>query len=212
MRVLVACEFSGVVRRAFRALGHEAWSCDLLPAEDGSEFHLQGDCLSVLGDSWDLLIAHPPCTRLSNSGVLRLYREGKKINGIDPLKWAEMEAGANFFAALWNSDIARICVENPIMHGHAKQVIKSVSKIPLSKPQRIQPFEFGHPESKATLLWTRGLPRLKHTCILALPECGHWENQTPSGQNKLGPSPERAANRARTYSGIARAMAEQWSI
>lgn len=208
MKVLIACECSGVVRDAFRARGHDAWSCDLLPDVNGNgEFHFRRDVLDCLDRVWDLMIAHPPCTRLANSGVLRLYNLGKKINGIDPSKWAEMRVGAALFRALWNAPVvARICVENPVMHGHARAAIGE-----LPKPQRIQPFQFGHPESKATMLWLKNLPPLVPTNILTKPECGYWENQTPTGQNKLGPSPTRAAKRAVTYKGIAEAMAKQWS-
>lgn len=208
MKVLIACECSGVVRDAFRARGHDAWSCDLLPDVNGrNEFHFQRYVQDIIGQGeWDLMIAHPPCTRLANSGVLRLYNLGKKINGSDPLKWTEMRAGAVFFKTLWNAPVERICVENPVMHGHARAAIGE-----LPKSQRIQPFQFGHPESKATMLWLKNLPPLVPTNILTKPECGYWENQTPTGQNKLGPSPTRAAKRAVTYKGIAEAMAKQWS-
>ena len=211
LRVLVGCETSGVVRHAFRELGHDAWSCDLLPAEDGSPFHIQADHDLDLIDmadngTWDLGIFHPPCTRLANSGVLRLYRGGKKRNGKDPDKWEEMKRAARFFLALWNCKIPRVAIENPVQHGHA------IREINLRYRQTIQPFEFGHPESKRTCLWLRGgLPPLVPTKVLRLPKRGYWDNQTPSGQNKLSPSKDRAAKRARTYPGIADAMAEQWS-
>jgi hypothetical protein len=211
LNVLIACEYSGEVREAFAARGHNAWSCDLLPSEREGN-HIQGDIFNTLrcvpfappGTPWDLLIAHPPCTRLCNSGVLRLYRGGKAINGRDPQKWADMEQGAQFFKRLWDCQVPKVCLENPVMHGHAARIIGA------KHSQTIQPFEFGHPESKRTALWLRGLPLLRKTNILPKPECGHWENQTPSGQNKLGPSPTRGHERARTYAGIANAMAEQW--
>jgi hypothetical protein len=154
---------------------------------------------------WDLIIGHPPCTRLSNSGVLRLYRDGKKANGIDPSKWQEMEDAATFFKLILNAPAEKVCVENPIQHCHAKKLIGC------DHTQTIQPFQFGHPESKRTCLWLKGLPPLQPTKILPLPECGYWQNQTPSGQNKLGPSPTRAYDRAKTYPGIAQAMAIQWT-
>lgn len=204
MRVLIACEFSGAVRRAFRAKGHDAWSCDLLPAEDGDSHHIQSDCLTIADDGWDLGIIHPPCTRLANSGVLRLYIGGKKINGIDPSKWSELIMAAGFFVSCLNSKIPRIAVENPVHHKHARMFIG------VDYDQSIQPFHFGHPESKRTCLWLKNLPLLTATNVLPLPDCGHWENQCPGGQNKLGPSPTRAQDRARTYPGIASAMAEQW--
>ena len=204
MRCLIACEFSGTVRRAFRAKGHDAWSCDLLPAEDGDSHHIQGDCLAIADDGWDLGIFHPPCTRLANSGVLRLYIGGKKINGIDPAKWSELIMAAGFFVSCLNSKIPRIAVENPIHHKHARMFIG------VEYNQSIQPFQFGHPESKRTCLWLKNLPLLTATNVLPLPDCGHWENQCAGGQNKLGPSPTRAQDRARTYPGIAEAMSEQW--
>lgn len=211
MRILIACERSGIVRSAFRALGHDAWSCDLEPAEDGSKYHIVRDALeTALSSVWDAMVAHPTCTRLANSGVLRLYVGGKKVNGVDPAKWREMEEGARFFAQLWNAPIARVCIENPIIHRHAIGEIRRNLTRPLPMPQLIQPFQFGHPESKATCLWLRNLPPLIHTNVLPKPECGHWKNQTPSGQNKLTPSPHRAMDRARTYPGIAQAMASQW--
>ena len=209
MRVLIGCECSGTVREAFRARGHDAWSCDLLPAEDGSPFHYQADALEVLRQPFDLLIAHPPCTRLCNSGVLRLYRGGKKANGIDPEKWREMLAGVVFFNALWRAPIKRKCLENPIMHGHAAQLI--VAK----RSQIIQPWQFGEDASKTTGLHLEGLPLLQPTSKKSgriVNGRERWSNQTDSGQNRLGPSPTRAAERARTYPGIAAAMAAQWSI
>jgi hypothetical protein len=121
MRVLVACEFSGVVRDAFGRSGHDAWSCDLLPDDTGP--HQQRDVREILSQKWDMLIGHPPCQYMSNSGALRLYRGGKKANGRDPERWAQMEAAAAFFSALWNAPIPRIAVENPVMVGHAKRLI-----------------------------------------------------------------------------------------
>lgn len=194
MRVLVACEFSGVVRRAFRERGHDAWSCDLLPAEDNSQFHIQGDVLEILADNWDLMIAHPPCTYLSVSGMhwtKRGLRDPKLTE--DALK---------FVQTLLTAPIPHIALENPV----------SIISSRIRKPEQIiQPWQFGHPESKATCLWLKNLPHLKATSICQKPASGRWENQTPSGQNKLGPSEKRASNRSRTYNGIATAMAEQWS-
>ena len=204
MRVLIGCEVSGVVRRAFRAAGHDAWSCDLLPAADVSEHHFRMNLLDLIradGRNWDLGIFHPPCTRLANSGVLRLYKGGKKQNGFDPAKLAELRESRAFWLACWNAPFARMCIENPIPHYHAG--------LP-DWTQTIQPWEFGDPESKRTCLWLRNLPPLVPTRILPLPACGHWRNQTKSGQNKLSPGPKRAALRAVTYPGIAAAMAAQW--
>lgn len=197
MRVLVACEFSGTVRRAFRALGHDAYSCDLLPAEDASPYHIQGDVLSVLRDGWDLLIAHPPCTYLSVSGMHRTVR------GLRDPKLTEDALG--FVRVLLDAPIGRIAVENPV------GVISSRIRKP---DQIIQPYEFGHDASKKTCLWLKGLPLLRPTRRIAprivngLPR---WANQTDSGQNRLPPSEDRWALRSVTYDGIADAMADQWS-
>lgn len=192
MRVLVACECSGVVRRAFRARGHDAWSCDLLPPEDG-QWHIQGDVRRVLDQPWDLMIAHPPCDYLAVSGL--------HWNKRRPGRAEKTEEALRFVELLLNAPIDRIALENPV--GCISTRIRKPDQI-------IQPYEFGHPESKKTCLWLKGLPKLVPTHILPLPEKGYWDNQTPSGQNKLGPSPTRKQDRSRTYEGIAEAMAEQW--
>lgn len=217
MKVLVGCEFSGVVREAFRRRGHEAWSCDLLPAEDGSPYHLQADLnlvlnypLRVLGGrprwmqerEWDLLIAHPPCTRLCNSGVRWLY--GGKGTTPDPERWKAMQEGAQFFAMLWAQRLIRIpkvAIENPIMHRHARDLIfgKTTNG---THTQLIQPWQFGHPETKATCLWLSDtLPKLHPTQIV--------EGRTPRVHHE-SPGPDRWKRRSITYAGIAEAMAEQW--
>lgn len=201
MRVLVACESSGTVREAFRARGHDAWSADLLPADDGSEFHLVGDATSHLGKGWDLLIAHPPCTYLANSGVQWLYN--KKDGTRNEARWDAMKGGADLFLAFLNAPIPRRCIENPIQHKHAKALIGR------RQTQTIQPWMFGHKECKATCLWLDGLPPLVPTTDLkeetfALPYTErsrmHWQ----------APGPNRWKVRSKTYEGIARAMAEQW--
>lgn len=211
MRVAVLCEYSGVVRDAFIAAGHDAISCDLLPTERpgphyrGSVHHFLCDSRYSLG--FDLIVAHPPCTRLCNSGVLRLYKNGKKENGIDPAKWAEMEAAAHFFKALLYSNAEMVCIENPVPHGYA------LERIGKKYTQIIQPYNFGEDASKATCLWLKGLPILKNTgyCEPRIVDGKkRWSNQTDSGQNKLPPSETRAKDRAKTYVGIAKAMAEQW--
>lgn len=195
MRVLVACEFSGRVRESFRALGHDAWSCDLLKSEIPGP-HYQEDIFHVLevfkgGElDWDLLIAHPPCTHLAVSGAR--YFKNKVQEQADALE---------FVQRLLDAPVAKIALENPV----------SIISTHIRKPdQIIQPWQFGEPESKKTCLWLKGLPKLVPTDILELPKCGYWGNQTPSGQNKLGPSPDREKVRGRTYWGIARAMAAQW--
>lgn len=187
MRVLVGCEFSGTVRSAFQKLGHDAWSCDLLPADDGGQ-HIQGDVCDVLGDGWDLAIFHPPCTHLAVSGARHFHRKQK-----------EQAEALDFVRRLLDAPIPRIALENPV----------SVISSRIRKPdQIIQPYQFGHPESKRTCLWLKGLSPLRPTDVLR--DRGRWQNQTPSGQNKLGPSPDRWKIRSKTYPGIACAMAEQW--
>jgi site-specific DNA-cytosine methylase len=189
MRVLVACEFSGRVRSSFAELGHDATSCDFLPTEIEGP-HYQGDVRVILNDGWDLLIAHPPCTHLSVSGA-RWFKDKKH----------EQEEALDLVRLLLECGIPRIALENPV----------SIISTRIRKPdQIIQPYQFGDPEAKKTCLWLKGLPPLVPTNILPKPECGYWSNQTPSGQNKLGPSPTREKERGRTYWGIAKAMAAQW--
>lgn len=189
MRVLVACEFSGVVRSAFARLGHDAWSCDLEPAEDGGP-HIRGDVRTVLGDGWDLMVAHPPCTYLAVSGAR--WWPGRRVEQAEAL---------SFVRELLGCGVPRICLENPV--GLISTAIRKPDQI-------IQPWQFGHPESKKTCLWLKRLPLLRPTGVLERPASGRWANQTPSGQNRLGPGPRRAQERARTYAGVAAAMAEQW--
>jgi len=196
MRVLVACEFSGVVRRAFAARGHDAWSCDLLPSEDRSNRHITGDARDILGDGWDLLmVAHPPCTRLCNSGVRWLSKPppGKTADQMQ----SELREGAALFSAFWNAPIERVAVENPIMHKHAKALIENYAE----PAQTIQPWQFGHGETKGTCLWLRGLPKLTPTQIV--------EGRT-ARVHRMPPGPDRWKERSRTFAGIAEAMAEQW--
>lgn len=187
MKVLVACEFSGTVREAFRLRGHDAWSCDLLPTSIPGQ-HIQGDIRQLLAQWWDLMIGFPPCTHLAVSGAR--YFAQKKTEQADALDFVRM---------LMNAPIPRIAIENPV----------SVISSRIRKPtQIIQPWMFGHPESKTTCLWLKNLPRLEPTNILTRE--GRWDNQCPSGQNKLGPSPDRWKLRSQTYQGIADAMADQW--
>ncbi len=193
MKVMVACEFSGIVRDAFIAKGHNAISCDILPSERPGP-HIQNDVLSEINESYDLLIAHPPCTYLCSSGL--------HWNKRRPERMRETHKAQLFFLALAHAPIDRIAIENPV---------GCMSSIFRKPDQYIQPYEFGHPESKKTGLWLKNLPPLKPTNILPKPECGYWGNQTPSGQNKLGPSKTRAMDRARTYEGVAKAMSDQWS-
>ena len=195
-RVLIACEFSGVVRRAFCARGHDAWSCDLLPAEDGSNRHIRCDVREILNDGWDLLIvAHPPCTRLCLSGVRWLHEPPKGRTKEE--MWRELEEAADLFSTLWNAPIPRRAVENPVMHRYARERIRNYRP----PAQYIQPWQFGHGETKKTGLWLHNLPPLKPTRIV--------EGRTPR-VHRLPPSPQRWMERSRTYPGIAAAMAEQW--
>ena len=218
MRVLVACEFSGIVREAFRARGHDAMSCDLLPSEQEGP-HYQGDVFDILYDDWDLIIAHPPCRYLCSSGL--------HWNSRRPERQALTDEAAAFFMRFTELECAWV-IENSI---------GCMSKRYRKPDQIIQPWMFGHPESKGTCLWLHDAPPLLPTNVLSPPryrcKCGYvfdgacgkygcpncngenkgypiWENQTNSGQNRLAPSRERWKERAKTYSGIAQAMAEQW--
>jgi len=180
MRVLVGCEFSGTVREAFRALGHDAWSCDILPTEISGP-HIQADLLSILNDGWDLMIAHPPCTHLAVSGA-RWWKD----------KQTEQAQALGFVQALMDAPIPRIAIENPI----------SKISTAIRKPdQIIQPWEFGHGETKATCLWLKNLPKLMPTDTVAGRE---------TRIHKMPPGPNRWRERSRTFKGIALAMAEQW--
>lgn len=195
-RILVACEFSGTVRRAFAARGHDAWSCDLLPAEDRSNKHIVGDARAILDDGWDMLIvAHPPCTRLCNSGVRWLTKPpaGRTLEEM----WAELDEAAALFSAFWNAPIDRICVENPVMHRHAKARIVNFQP----PAQSVQPWQFGHGEVKRTCLWLKNLPTLAPTNIVSgrIPRVHH-----------MIPGPDRWKERSRFFTGIADAMADQW--
>jgi len=202
MKILIACEFSGVVRRAFRKRGHDAFSCDLEPADDWTSHHFQGDVLPPLDFGWDMLIAHPPCTFLSNSGSKHLYIGMKKENGIDPERWSNMESGAELFLKLWNAPVAKICIENPIMHGHAKAIVGT------QQTQTIQPWQFGHLEQKATCLWLKGLPQLIETDNV-YDEMMELDYSERAKVHNYAPGPDRWKLRSRTYEGIADAMADQ---
>jgi len=196
MRVLVACEFSGTVRDAFLERGHDAWSCDLLPSDPPSNRHIVGDARDILGDGWDMLIvAHPPCTRLCNSGV-RWLSEPPAGRTKEEM-WADLEAGADLFSKFWNADIPHVCVENPVMHGHAKKLIRNYKK----PAQSVQPWQFGHGESKRTCFWLRELPPLKPTNVV---------DGREQRIHRMPPSPDRWKHRSRFYPGIAAAMADQW--
>lgn len=183
MKILVACEYSGVVRRAFRARGHDAWSCDLLDSEDDSPFHIKEDVLGILDNNWDLMIAHPPCTHLSVSGARHF--PVKRESGVQ-------QEALEFVGKLLEAPIDRIALENPV------SIISSYFRKP---EQIIQPWQFGHGETKRTCLWLKNLPLLVPTDIVEGREARVW---------KMGPSPTRWKERSRTYEGIAEAMASQW--
>lgn len=188
MNVLVACEFSGTVREEFRKRGHNAFSCDLLPTDRPGN-HFIEDVLKVIDwGCWDLMIAHPPCTYLTNSGVRWLHS--------DPIRWIDMRLGAYFFKKLLNAPIPKKAVENPIMHGYAVEIVGR------KHDQLIQPFHFGHAERKATCLWLEGLPPLEHTHTRPeLLKQTLW---------RLPPTKDRWKLRSITFPGIAKAMARQW--
>jgi len=186
MKVLVACEFSGIVREAFKAKGHDAWSCDLLPTEIPGQ-HIQGDVLEILDQGWDLMIAHPECTRLCNSGVRWLHERNL---------WGDMDEAAKFFLKLKNANIPKIALENPIPHKYALAIIGE------KYTQIIHPSQFGHAESKATCLWLKNLQKLKPTKIIT-EGIIHRVHLEP-------PGPERHKNRSRSLLGIGSAMANQW--
>lgn len=219
MRVLIACEESQEVCKAFRALGHEAFSCDIQDCSGGHpEWHIRGNVLSVINGNctfqtadththtqagrWDLIIAHPPCTDLAVSGARHFAKKQKD---------GRQQKSIVFFMQMALANCDRVAVENPVC------IMSSCWRKP---DQIIQPFQFGHPESKKTCLWLRGLPPLKATDLLETPECGHWDNQTKDGQNRLivdgkwiaWNDPRTAKERSKTYPGIAKAMAEQWGV
>ena len=191
MKVLIACEYSGTVRDAFIARGHDAMSCDILPT-DAPGPHYEGDIFDVLDDNWDLMIAHPPCTYLSNAGAVHLYP--KKV--LNQARYEKGMEAKEFFMLLYNANIPKICVENP-----------TPSKVYGLPPysQTIQPYEYGHPFQKRTNLWLKGLPKLISTNIVAERQSskvpGNWFNKGGKDRQK---------NRAETFQGIADAMADQW--
>jgi hypothetical protein len=195
VRVLIACESSGTVRDAFRAFGHDAWSCDLLPSERPGQ-HFRADLFDAVGMGWDLVIAHPPCTFLSSSGL--------HWNRRRPERAAQTLEALEFVRQIMAAPVEKLAIENPI--GCISSQIRRPDQI-------IQPWQYGHDASKATCLWLRGLPPLVPT-ERVLPRLVNgrprWANQTDSGQNRLGPSPTRWRERSRTYQGIADAMAAQW--
>lgn len=189
MKVLIACEESQVVTEAFINRGHDAMSCDLLPGAKGLP-HYQGDVREILYQDWDMIIAHPPCTYLSNSGVRWLYKQGTRERVED--RWAAMFEASRFFRLFLDHPCKMICIENPIPHKYAS--------IP-DYTQTIQPWQFGHGETKATCLWLKGLPKLQPTNIVEGREGRVW---------RMAPGPDRTKMRSKTYEGIGKAIAQQW--
>ncbi|SNY93396.1 hypothetical protein SAMN04515647_3691 [Cohaesibacter sp. ES.047] len=220
-KVLVACEFSGTVRDAFLALGHDAWSCDVLPSETPSNRHIQCDVREILDDGWDcLIVAHPPCTRLCNSGVRWLTKPPKNRQPGYPddyetwtetdqlaFMWSELDKGAELFSKLWNADIPHVAVENPVMHPHAKARI--INYQPAT--QTVQPWWFGEPQFKGTGLYLHKLPPLVATDRLTPPKRGTDEHKAWSVVHRMGRSANRSKERSRFFPGIATAMANQWT-
>ena len=198
MRVLVACEYSGIVRDAFLDEGHDAYSCDLLETESRAtkehiERHFVGDAADILPlAKWDLLIAHPPCTYLTNAGVRHLKEKSKALSGAE--RWVEMWKGAEFFNLFKKADVPRIAIENPIPHKYAVEKIGKYNQL-------IQPWQFGHDEQKAICLWLKNLPPLIPTKIM---------NGRSARVHQMSPGADRSKERSRFFIGVARAMAQQW--
>jgi hypothetical protein len=229
LKVLIACEFSGCVRRQFDKLGHDAWSCDLRRAEDGSNRHIVGDVREVIQWGWDLIIvAHPPCTRLCNSGVRWLSEPPTKLNPAHhtaqecldyqgwsreerlAFMWRALDEGAALFSDLWNADCPRIAVENPVMHRFAKERIRNYREF----SQSVQPWEYGDWETKRTCLWLKGLEPLVPT-YRTLDEARRGLGKGPKAKptdrvHKMAPGADRDKERSRFFDGIAEAMALQW--
>lgn len=218
VKILIACETSGRVRDAFRARGHDAWSCDVLRSKAGGP-HIEGDALAILGDGWDFMIAHPPCTMLTVAAAWCFYHpEDKHLPYAErrphpkfPDRRREQDEAADFFMAFINAPIPKIVVENPV---------GAMSSRYRKPDQIIQPYGYGEDASKKTCLWLKGLPKLRATRrfegrMVEWPAGSgkvveRWSNQTDSGQNRLTPSEDRWAKRSETYLGIAEAMAKQW--
>jgi hypothetical protein len=201
MNVLIACEYSGRVRDAFIAKGHNAWSCDLLPTETEGP-HYQGDVRNILGNQWDLLIAHPECTYLCNSGVRWLYNEDGSRNGE---RWGNLAQAAEFYKLLRNAaHIPKRAIENPTMHRYARELTGCFS------PFALQPWEHGHKEMKRTCLELFGLPELRPSNRVGPPPTDPKERTKWAVVHRMSPGPNRWKERSRTYEGVALAMAEQW--
>ncbi len=195
MKILVACEYSGTVRDAFIKNGHDAISCDVLPTEQPGPHH-QGDVRELLMEQWDMIIAHPPCTYLCNSGVCHLHT--------DPSRWDKLDEAAKFFKLFLNADCPRVAIENPIMHKYGVERIGGIKQ-----SQVVQPWMFGHPEQKATCLWLKGLPFLISTNNVKS-EMLKMSKKERQKLHYLSPGKDRAKLRSKTFEGLAEGMAAQW--
>ena len=204
MRILIGCETSGEMRRALQAKGHEVFSCDLLPADDGAENHIIDDVRNVITMGWDMAIFHPPCTRLCNSGVRWLSSPPK--NKTIRQMWTELQEGAELFSACWNAPIAKVAVENPVMHKYAKERIVNYEP----PAQTVQPWWFGDRAFKATSFYLRGLSPLSPTNKLMPPLRGDPDHKEWSAVHLASPGPDRWKTRSKTFPGIAKAAADQW--
>lgn len=203
MKILIACEESQAVCIELRKLGHEAYSCDIEPCSGGHpEWHLRQDVLEILGHGWDMMIAHPPCTRLANSGVRWLNSPPKSKTMVQI--WREFFEGCSFYEKIRLAPIGKIAIENPIMHKHAKEIIGAIDR------QIIQPWWFGDKAFKATGFELKGLPELKPTNKLIPPKKGTEEYKKWSAIHYMSPGPNRSRLRPKTFPGIAKAMAAQW--
>jgi hypothetical protein len=203
MKVLIACEYSGIVREEFRKLGHDAWSCDILDTEIPGN-HFKGDVLDHLNKDWDLIIAHPPCTYLSNAGACRLYPEKGKL---DMERYEKGLIAKDFFMKFYNHSCTKIAIENPVS--------SRIFELP-KYSQEIQPYEFGHPYTKKTRLWLKGLPKLKPTNIIDKSEVKTFIESGTSRYKNTNKNKNRyvargSKDRSKFWSGIAQAMAQQWS-
>jgi len=191
-KILIACEYSGIVRDAFRAKGNDAWSCDLEATESNPKYHIQGDALKIINDGWDMMIAHPPCTFLTNAANRWLYEDCSTGTAKD--RHLDRDKAIEFFNKLLDAPIHKIAIENPFPHPY---VIEKVGRI----CDYVQPYNFGEPETKGIYLWLKNLPPLMSTII---------EQKREPKTHMMAPSPDRQKERSRFFKGIAEAMADQW--
>lgn len=209
-RILIGASYSGFERDAFRALGHDAWSCDLIDGEGDTTYHIKDDVFYVIAQGgWDLMIGHPPCTYLSNSGVRWLFKQGTRERVEE--RWENMRKGVDFFNRLWAADIESVVLENPVMHGHAQALL--APSIAFGFKQTVQPWWFGDPFFKATTHWRRG-SRVQNDLVpttkLTPPAKGTAEHKAWSAVHLAPPGPERWKDRSRAFPGLCAAEAAQW--